>query len=195
MRYQEITVKGIPNYVPGEDEWFELKYNLNLYRGCGHQCIYCDTRSKCYQIEDFTEEGLIKINTLELLEDALPRKQRIGLIGFGSMNDPYTTAEKRYHLTRQALEIAAKYRFPVDIITKSDLVLRDLEVLKAINQVKARVSFTLTTMFDASEGKRHNPKGGEEAAEHSAEDFDDAFKQSGVSCWRVNHRNDQAENV
>ena len=149
MRYREVVVKGILNHVRGEDEWFGLKYNLNLYRGCEHQCIYCDTRSQCYQIENFNEEIVIKINALELLEDALPRKRQVGLIGFGSMNDPYTIAEKRYHLTSRALGIVAKYRFPVHIITKSDLVLRDLDVLKEINQVKARVSFTLTTTDDA----------------------------------------------
>ncbi len=148
MGCREITVKSILNHVPGEDEWFGLKYNLNLYRGCEHQCIYCDTRSRCYQIENFNEEVLIKANALALLEDALPRKRQIGLIGFGSMNDPYTPVEKRYRLTQGALAIVAKYRFPVHIITKSDLVLRDLDVLKEINQLKARVSFTLTTTDD-----------------------------------------------
>jgi len=149
MRAREITVKGILNTVRGADEWFGLQYNLNLYRGCEHQCIYCDTRSRCYQIENFNKEVLVKINALELLEDALPRKRQIGLIGFGSMNDPYTPAEKRYRLTRGALEIVAKYRFPVHIITKSDMVLQDLAALQEINQVKARVSFTLTTTDDS----------------------------------------------
>ena len=73
---------------------------------------------------------------LELLEDALPRKRKVGVIGFGSMNDPYTYAEDQYGLTGKALEIVAKYHFPVHIITKSDRVLKDLETLKRINQVK-----------------------------------------------------------
>lgn len=145
MRYREIEVKGILNPVQDEDEWFGLAYNLNLYRGCEHQCIYCDTRSRRYQIENFNGEVLIKTNALTLLEEALPRKRRVGLIGFGSMNDPYTTAENRYNLTGQALVIIAKYRFPVHIITKSDMVLKDMAVLKEINRVKARVSFTITT--------------------------------------------------
>jgi len=148
MRYKEITVKGILNHVRGVDEWFGLKYNLNLYRGCEHQCIYCDTRSRCYQIENFNDEVLIKTNALSLLEDALPRKREIGLVGFGSMNDPYTYAEKRYNLTGRALTILAKYRFPAHIITKSDMVLKDLEVLHEINHVKARVSFSITTTDD-----------------------------------------------
>jgi DNA repair photolyase len=148
MRYREITVKGILNHVRGNDDCFGLSYNLNLYRGCEHQCIYCDSRSRCYQISNFNEEVLIKINALSLLEEALPRKRQIGLIGFGSMNDPYTYAEQHYQLTEGALAVIAKHRFPVHIITKSDMVLKDLRVLKEINRVKARVSFTMTTTDD-----------------------------------------------
>ena len=145
LTYREVQVKGILNPVRGEDDWFGLSYNMNLYRGCEHQCIYCDTRSACYQIENFDEEVLVKANALDLLEDALPRKRKLGVIGFGSMNDPYTYAEEVYGLTGKALAIVAKYRFPVHIITKSDLVLKDLATLRRINQVKARVSFTVTT--------------------------------------------------
>ena len=145
LTYREVQVKGILNPVRGEDDWFGLSYNMNLYRGCEHQCIYCDTRSACYQIENFDEEVLVKANALDLLEDALPRKRKLGVIGFGSMNDPYTYAEEVYGLTGKALAIVAKYRFPVHIITKSDLVLKDLATLQQINQVKARVSFTVTT--------------------------------------------------
>lgn len=153
LHYREVTVKGILNSVRGDDDWFGLSYNMNLYRGCEHQCVYCDTRSACYQIENFDEEVLVKINALELLEDSLPRKRKLGVIGFGSMNDPYTYAEDQYGLTGKALDIVAKYRFPVHIITKSDLVLKDLEALKRINQVKARVSFTITTTDDTLAAK------------------------------------------
>jgi len=149
LTYREVEVRGILNPVRGEDDWFGLSYNMNLYRGCEHQCVYCDTRSACYQIEDFNEEVLVKINALTLLEDVLPRKRKVGVIGFGSMNDPYTTAEDQYGLTGKALEIVAKYRFPVHIITKSDMVLKDLATLQRINQVKARVSFTVTTTDEA----------------------------------------------
>ena len=149
LTYREVEVKGILNPVRGEDDWFGLSYNMNLYRGCEHQCIYCDTRSACYQIENFNEEVLVKVNALALLEDVLPRKRKVGMIGFGSMNDPYTFAEEQYGLTGKALEIVAKYRFPVHIITKSDLVLKDLATLQRINQVKARVSFTVTTTDEA----------------------------------------------
>jgi len=148
MRYREIQTKGILNPIQGQDDWFGLSYNMNLYRGCEHQCIYCDSRSTCYRIENFNHEVLIKINALSLLEETLPRKRRVGFIGFGSMNDPYTYAEKRYRLTGQALKIAEKYRFPVHIITKSDMVLKDKATLISVNQVKARVSFTVTTTDD-----------------------------------------------
>ncbi|MDY6867061.1 MAG: hypothetical protein SVT56_04030 [Chloroflexota bacterium] len=148
MQYREVRVKGILNTVQGEDDWFGLSDNMNLYRGCEHQCIYCDTRSDCYQIENFEKVVLIKINALPLLEDILLRKRKVGMIGFGSMNDPYTFAEKQYNLTGEALKIVAKYRFPVHIITTSDMVLKDLKTLIGINQVKARVSFTVTTADD-----------------------------------------------
>jgi DNA repair photolyase len=89
----EITSKTILNHVKQPDPWFGLKYNMNLYRGCQHQCIYCDSRSDCYRIEDFSQIQ-VKINALDLLEDALPRKRMLGTIGFGSMNDPYMPVEK-----------------------------------------------------------------------------------------------------
>ena len=148
MQYREIQTKGILNPIQGEDDWFGLSYNMNLYRGCEHQCIYCDSRSTCYRIENFNDEVLVKINALSLLQETLPRKRKIGFIGFGSMNDPYTYAERIYGLTGKALKIIAKYRFPVHIITKSDRVVNDIETLILINQVKARVSFTVTTADD-----------------------------------------------
>ncbi len=144
---KEIHSKTILNHVRQPDTWFGLKYNMNLYRGCQHQCIYCDSRSECYRIENFADIH-IKVNALELLADALPRKRVCGTIGFGSMNDPYMPIEKEYNLTGRALEIIACHRFPVHILTKSDLVLRDLDTLREISQVYAAVSFTITTADD-----------------------------------------------
>ena len=143
----EITVKTILNHVKQPDTWFGLKYNMNLYRGCQHQCIYCDSRSDCYRLGDLSDIR-VKVNALELLEDALPRKRVRGTIGFGSMNDPYMPIEKKYRLTRHALEIIWNHQFPIHILTKSDLVLRDIEVLSEINQTYAAVSFTITTADD-----------------------------------------------
>jgi DNA repair photolyase len=148
MKYTEIEVKSILNKVNGRDDWFGLTYNMNLYRGCEHQCIYCDTRSECYQIEDFGNEVLIKINGVNLLRNTLPKKKLIGTIGFGSINDPYTFAEAKYGLTGQALEVIAEQGWPVHIITKSDMVLKDLATLIRINKTLAHVSFTITTVDD-----------------------------------------------
>ena len=144
---KEIHTKTILNHVKQPDTYFCLKYNMNLYRGCQHQCIYCDSRSECYQIENFADIH-VKINAIELLADILPRKRVRGTIGFGSMNDSYMPVERKYQLTRQALEVIVQHQFPVHIITKSDLVLRDIDLLREINQVYAAVSFTITTTDD-----------------------------------------------
>jgi DNA repair photolyase len=144
---EEITAKTILNHVKQPDPWFGLKYNMNLYRGCQHQCIYCDSRSDCYRIEDFAKIQ-VKINALDLLEDVLPRKRVRGTIGFGSMNDPYMPVEREYRLTGKSLEIISDNEFPVHILTKSDLVLRDIELLIEISNVYAAVSFTITTADD-----------------------------------------------
>ncbi len=145
---REIQAKGILNPVKQPDTWFGLRYNMNLYRGCQHQCIYCDSRSECYQIEDFNNEVLVKSNAIELLAQELPRKRIKGTIGTGSMNDPYMPLEADYRLTGRALELIARYRFPVHILTKSDRVLRDRDVIAEINRVYAAVSFTITTADD-----------------------------------------------
>lgn len=148
----EIKSKTILNHVKQPDPWFGLKYNMNLYRGCQHQCIYCDSRSECYQLGDLAQIR-VKTNALELLADALPRKQVLGTIGFGSMNDPYMPVEKEYGLVRGALEIISHNRFPVHILTKSDLVLRDVDQLRSISEIYAAVSFTITTADDSLAAK------------------------------------------
>lgn len=147
MTVSEITSKTILNHVKQPDTWFGLKYNMNLYRGCQHQCIYCDSRSECYRLGELAEIK-VKTNSLELLADALPRKRVLGTIGFGSMNDPYMPVEKEYQLVRGALEIISEQGFPVHMLTKSDLVVRDLDLLKKISSVYAAVSFTITTVDD-----------------------------------------------
>ena len=144
---KEIRAKTILNHVKQPDTYFGLKYNMNLYRGCQHQCIYCDSRSECYQIKNFADIH-VKVNAVDLLADALPRKRVRGTIGFGSMNDPYMPVERKYELCRRSLEVIARHQFPVHIITKSDLVLRDIELLEEINQVYAAVSFTITAADD-----------------------------------------------
>lgn len=128
---------------------------MNLYRGCQHQCIYCDSRSECYGIENFTDV-LVKVNALELLPGELASKRKKGLVGTGSMSDPYIPIEAEYNLTGRALEVIARFRFPIHLITKSDMVLRDLDTLVEINQTLAYVSFTITTADDDL-GKKLEP--------------------------------------
>ena len=144
---KEIRAKVLLAHTKQPDDWFGLKYNMNLYRGCQHQCIYCDSRSECYRIENFGDV-LVKVNAIELLRKELASKRVKGTVGTGSMNDPYMPAETKFNLTGQALEIIAEFGFPVHIITKSDLVLKDLKTLRRINRVHASVCFSVTTADD-----------------------------------------------
>jgi DNA repair photolyase len=147
MAVIEIQAKSILMTIRQPDDVFGLNYNMNLYRGCQHQCIYCDSRSECYQIENF-QDILVKSNALELLGRELPRKRKKGVIGTGSMNDPYMPLEKQYNLTRGALTLIATHGFGAHIITKSDLVLRDVDVLQAICSQPARVCLSVSTADD-----------------------------------------------
>jgi len=144
-----VKAKRLLSHVKQPDDWFGLKYNMNLYRGCQHQCIYCDTRSECYQIENFENEIIYKENALDLLRKELASKRVKGTIGMGSMNDPYQPFEVDKELTRKALKIIAEFQFPIHIITKSDLVLRDIDLLKQIGKIYATISFSITTTDDA----------------------------------------------
>ena len=122
---------------------------MNIYRGCQHGCIYCDSRSACYGMEHDFEDIEVKENALLLLEDALRRKRKPCMIGTGSMSDPYMPLEAELRYTRRALELIHKYGFGAALLTKSPLVLRDIELLSAINQsTKAVVQMTLTTADD-----------------------------------------------
>lgn len=134
MHYRDV--KGI----------LSAKNGMNLYRGCTHGCIYCDSRSLCYGMEHEFEDVEVKRNAVELLEDALRRKRQKCMIGTGAMCDPYLPLEKTERLTRRSLETIEQYGFGVALQTKSDLVLRDLDLIKRIN-AKARcvVQMTLTT--------------------------------------------------
>lgn len=150
---KEIQAKTLLATVKQPDDWFGLKYNMNLYRGCMHRCIYCDSRSECYQIEDFDGEVLVKANAIELLRDELSRKRVKGVIGLGSMNDPFMPIEAEINLAGRALAVIAEFGFPVHIVTKSALVLKELETLRRIAQTYAAVSFTITTADDALAAK------------------------------------------
>ena len=122
---------------------------MNIYRGCSHGCVYCDSRSKCYHFTHDFEDIEVKQNAPELLEEALRKKRKRCMIGTGSMCDPYIPIEKELCLTRRCLEIIDRYSFGAAVLTKSDLVLRDLDLLSSINKkAKAVVQMTITTADD-----------------------------------------------
>lgn len=123
---------------------------MNMYRGCQHGCIYCDARSKCYQINHLFEDIEVKANAPELLERALKSKRNKCMIGTGGMTDPYMPLEKEQKLTRRLLEIIDQYEFGLAIQTKSNLILRDLDLLQSINEKsKCIVQMTMTTYDEA----------------------------------------------
>ncbi|MCI5668590.1 MAG: radical SAM protein [Oscillospiraceae bacterium] len=122
---------------------------MNIYRGCTHGCIYCDSRSTCYQMSHDFEDIEVKENAPQLLEQALRSKRKRCMIGTGAMCDPYLHAEKELMLTRRCLELISQYEFGVSVQTKSDLVMRDIDLLTEINRKsKAVVQMTLTTFDD-----------------------------------------------
>ncbi len=126
------------------------KNGMNIYRGCTHGCIYCDSRSKCYHIDHDFEDIEVKTNAPQILEDALMRRRQKCMVSTGAMTDPYIHLEKELGYTRQCLEVIAKHGFGLCIQTKSSLILRDLDLLKRINEkAKVVVEMTLTTFDEA----------------------------------------------
>ena len=137
-----VKAKGI---ISGNNKF----QGMNIYRGCSHGCIYCDSRSKCYQFTHAFEDIEVKENAPELLERALKSKRQKCMIGTGAMSDPYMHCEEKLELTRRCLEIINRYEFGASVLTKSDRVLRDIDLLDEINQkTKAVVQMTLTTYDD-----------------------------------------------
>ena len=137
-----VDAKGI---LTGSGGYF----GMNIYRGCTHGCIYCDSRSKCYQFTHPFEDIEVKQNAPELLERALKSKRKKCMIGTGAMSDPYMHCEEELLLTRRCLEIILKYGFGAAVQTKSDRILRDIDLLSEINRsAKCVVQMTLTTYDD-----------------------------------------------
>ena len=125
------------------------RYGMNIYRGCSHGCIYCDSRSACYRFTHPFEDIEVKQNAPELLEAALRSKKKKCMIGTGAMSDPYMHCEEQLKLTRRCLELISEYGFGVAIQTKSDRIMRDVDLLDEINQkAKCVVQLTLTTYDD-----------------------------------------------
>ena len=143
-----VKAKTILTKVKDGSEWYGVDYNMNLYRGCSHGCIYCDSRSDCYHIDNFDiVKG--KEDMLHILENELSKKRLKGVIGIGAMSDTYNPMEIKYQQTRGALKLISKHGFGVSIDTKSDLILRDIDLLKEINSKNnVIVKFTITTPDD-----------------------------------------------
>ena len=156
MTIREIEAKSILRKYKKIDSWFISRYGMNLYRGCTHNCIYCDGRSEGYYVDgEFGEDVTVKINAIEVLRRELdPKRKRIPfkrsfvMIG-GGVGDSYQPIEETYQLSRRALELVDEYNFPVHVLTKSTLIERDIDILKKINKKnRAIVSFSFSSVND-----------------------------------------------
>ena len=144
---KEIESKILLSKNKKPSSWFGTSYLFNIYRGCEHGCIYCDSRSLCYKLDSF-DELIVKKNAVELLNKELKSKRKKGCLGTGAMTDPYTLSEKKLSLTRGCLEVIAQYNYPIHLTTKSNLILRYLDILQEINKIYASVAITITTTDD-----------------------------------------------
>lgn len=142
----ENGISNLPMHYVKAKGILSAHNGMNIYRGCQHGCIYCDARSKCYQMDHVFEDIEVKENAIELLETALKSKRKPCMIGTGSMSDPYMPLESKLQMTRKMLEVVEKFGFGVTVLTKSDRILRDMDLLKRINsRTKVVVQMTLTT--------------------------------------------------
>lgn len=144
-----IKAKTIMQKASHGEKWFGIDYNMNLYKGCSHKCIYCDSRSSCYNIDDF-DRVRAKAKEIEILNQELKTKRKKGVIGIGAMSDTYNPLEKQYKITRKALELISYYSFGISIETKSNLITRDIDLLKKINSTADVIlKLTITTADDS----------------------------------------------
>jgi len=183
---QEVEAKSVLLKHRKIDSWFISRYGLNIYRGCTHNCAYCDGRSERYHVNGtFGESVTAKVNAVEVLRRELnPQRKYAGLkpsyvmLG-GGVGDSYQPVEKKYELTRRTLQLLYEYRWPVHILTKSTLVARDLDIIKKINQQnRAIVSFSLSSANDevSSIFEPHVPPPSERLKTLSL------FKKEGIAC-------------
>lgn len=147
IKMEQIPAKTIVTKTKSS-EWFGIDYNMNIYKGCCHGCIYCDSRSDCYHIEDF-DRVRVKENALQIIRDDLRRKVKKGVVGTGAMSDPYNPFEEKEQLTRHALELVDAFGFGAALATKSGLVIRDTDVLQGIQEHSpVLIKITITTPRD-----------------------------------------------
>lgn len=151
-----IQAKTIVSGYRESDRWFGCNYNMNIYKGCCHGCIYCDSRSECYRVEDF-DTVRAKKDALLLIRNDLRAKRKTGVIGTGAMSDPYNPFEKTLELTRGALKLIDEYGFGVAIATKSDLIMRDIDILEKIKKHSPVICKITITTCDDSLSKKIEP--------------------------------------
>jgi len=182
----EIEAKSVLRRHRKIDSWFISHYGMNLYRGCYHNCVYCDGRAEGYYVSgDFGEDVAVKVNAIEVLRRELdPKRRRKPLsrsyimLG-GGVGDSYQPVEKKYQLTRKALELVRESGFPVHVLTKSTLVTRDADILKEINgQSRAIVSFSFSSVDDRTSAIME-PRVPPPSARLDALRF---FKGEGIAC-------------
>jgi len=186
MPTKEILAKSILRKHKKIDSWFVSRYSLNLYRGCTHNCSYCDGRAENYYVEgDFGKDIVVKKNAIEILRKELtPTKRKIPLkrsfmLPGGGVGDSYEPLEQKYELTRKTLELFYEFNFPVHILTKSTLVKRDLDILKRINkQNKTIISFSFSSV-DETVSKIFEPNVPSPKERLESISF---FKDEGFSC-------------
>lgn len=156
MSIKETKAKSILRKHKKIDSWFLSRYGMNLYRGCTHNCVYCDGRTEGYYVEGkFGKDVVVKVNAVEILKQELdPKRKRIPfkrgyiLVG-GGVGDSYQAIEKKYKLTQNALKVMYEHNFPVHMLTKSTLIERDIDILKKINrQSRTIVSFSFSSVDD-----------------------------------------------
>lgn len=143
-----ISSKTIISQYAKDNRWFGINYNMNIYKGCSHGCIYCDSRSECYGIDNF-DKVRAKENAIEIITKELKSKRKTGVIGTGAMSDPYNPFEKKLMLTRNALKQINNHKFGLAVATKSDFVTRDIDILKEIKlHSPVLIKITITTFSD-----------------------------------------------
>ncbi len=151
-----VKTRTIMTKADGGDKWFGIDYHMNLYKGCSFGCIYCDSRSDCYHISNF-DEVKTKVDALEILESELASKGYRGVVSFGKLSDPYNPYEEKLEITRNALKLILKYGFGVSIDTKSDLILRDLDLLTEIAKTNSVIVKISITTYDDELAKKLEP--------------------------------------
>lgn len=186
MTTREIVARSILRKHKKIDSWFLSRYGMNLYRGCSHNCVYCDGRSESYYVAgEFGEDVAVKTNAIEVLSRELdPKRKRVPLErGFimvgGGVGDSYQPIEKKYELTRRALQVIARHHLPVHMLTKSTLIERDIDILKKINkETKAIVSFSFSSVDD---GISRVVEPGVPSPSRRLETIE-RFKNEGIAC-------------